>query len=191
MQLWLIRHGETEWSLSGAHTSRTDIPLTEKGRGDAAVLGRYLRTGHFPRVFCSPRQRAIETCEIAGFGKVARIDDDLSEWDYGQLEGRTTAEIRRERPDWTIWDEDPPGGENLAGVALRSQRMIDRCVAGKGPVALFSHAHFLRILTAVWLGLPPRSGSLFALTTASVSILGFERERRVIEMWNRSIEAAQ
>jgi len=169
LQLWLIRHGETEWSLSGAHTSRTDIPLTERGKERAL-------------------KRARETCRIAGYADVAQIDANLREWDYGIFEGRTTADIRKEQPDWSIWDSPVPEGEPVEHVAARAQQVIDRAVQTGGQVALFAHAHILRILAATWLGLPPRGGRLFALETGSVSTLGFERESRVISTWNRSFE---
>ena len=188
LQLWLIRHGETEWSLSGAHTSKTDIPLTERGKERAAKIRDYLAHRTFTLVLTSPMQRARETCRIAGYGDVAQIDENLREWDYGIYEGRTTAEIRKDQPDWSIWDAPPPQGEPVEHVAERAQQLIDRAGKVGGEVALFAHAHVLRILTATWLGLPPRAGSLLALGTGSVSTLGFERETRVISTWNRSLE---
>ncbi|QNI31300.1 histidine phosphatase family protein [Alloacidobacterium dinghuense] len=188
VRLWLIRHGETEWSLSGAHTSRTDIPLTDRGRERAAHMADHLHQQQFSLVLTSPRQRARETCSITGYGDVAQIDSDLSEWDYGEYEGRTTADIRKEQPGWTIWKNNPREGETLAQVKTRAQSIIDRCTASVGQVALFAHAHILRILAATWIGLPPEGGSLLALGTGSVSTLGFERETRVIETWNRSFE---
>lgn len=136
----------------------------------------------------SPLQRARETCRIAGYGDVAQIDDNLREWDYGIYEGRTTADIRKEQPDWSIWDSPPPEGEPVEHVAARTQLVIDRASKAGGQVALFAHAHVLRILTATWLGLPPRAGQFFALGTGSVSTLGYERETRVISTWNRSFE---
>ena len=188
LQLWLIRHGETEWSLSGAHTSRTDIPLTARGEERAAKIREYLAHRKFDLVLTSPMQRARETCRVAGYGDVAQIDDNLREWDYGIYEGRTTAEIRKDQPDWSIWDAPPPQGEPVEHVAVRAQQLIDRAGKVGGQVALFAHAHVLRILAATWLGLPPRAGSLLALGTGSVSTLGFERETRVISTWNRSFE---
>jgi broad specificity phosphatase PhoE len=187
-ELWLIRHGETEWSLSGAHTSRTDIPLTQRGRERAAAIHDYLHGRQFALVLTSPLQRAFETCRIAGYADIAQIDPDLSEWDYGEYEGRTTAEIRKTIPGWSIWEDNPKQGETLSQVALRAQRVIDRALSAHGRVALFSHAHFLRILAATWLGLEPKAGSIFALGTGSISTLGFERETRVIQTWNRSFE---
>jgi broad specificity phosphatase PhoE len=188
VRLWLIRHGETEWSLSGAHTSRTDIPLTDRGRERAADMADHLHKQEFSLVLTSPRQRARETCGITGYGDVAQIDSDLSEWDYGEYEGRTTADIRKGQPGWTIWKNNPREGETLAQVGARAQSVIDRSTAAVGQVALFSHAHFLRILAATWIGLPPEAGRLLALGTGSVSTLGFERETHVIETWNRSFE---
>jgi broad specificity phosphatase PhoE len=188
LQLWLMRHGETEWSLSGAHTSRTDIPLTARGKERAEKIRDYLAHRKFSLVLTSPLQRARETCRIAGYGEVAQIDDNLREWDYGIYEGRTTADIRKEQPDWSIWDSPPPEGEPVEHVAARTQLVIDRAAKACGQVALFAHAHVLRILTATWLGQPPRDGRLFALGTGSVSSLGYERETRVISTWNRSFE---
>jgi broad specificity phosphatase PhoE len=188
VELWLIRHGETEWSLSGQHTSRTDIPLTDHGRQRAVEIREYLRSREFSLVLTSPRHRARETCRLAGFGNTAEVDDNLREWDYGQYEGRTTAEIRKEQPGWSIWNQTPPGGESLESVGLRCGTIIHRSLETGGRVALFSHAHLLRILTATWIELPPKAGSLFVLGTGSVSTLGFERETRVVQTWNRSFE---
>jgi broad specificity phosphatase PhoE len=188
MKLWLIRHGETEWSLSGAHTSRTDIPLTERGKQRAAKIRDYLAQRKFALVLNSPLQRARETCRIAGYADVAQIEENLREWDYGIFEGRTTADIRKDQPDWSIWDSPPPEGEPVEHVAARAQKVIDRALQAGGDVALFAHAHILRILAATWLGLEPRGGRLFALGTGSVSTLGYERETRVISTWNRSLE---
>jgi broad specificity phosphatase PhoE len=188
MKLWLIRHGETEWSLSGAHTSRTDIPLTERGKERAARIRTYLAQRKFSLVLTSPLQRARETCRIAGYGDVAQVEENLREWDYGIFEGRTTADIRKDQPDWSIWDSPVPDGEPVEHVAARAQKVIDRALETGGDVALFAHAHILRILAGTWLGLEPRAGRLFALGTGSVSTLGFERETRVISTWNRSLE---
>jgi broad specificity phosphatase PhoE len=188
LQLWLIRHGETEWSLSGAHTSRTDIPLTARGEERAAKIRDYLAHRKFNLVLTSPLQRARETCRVAGYGEVAQVEENLREWDYGIYEGRTTADIRKEQPEWSIWDTSIPNGEPVEQVAARTQKVIDRALAAGGQVALFAHAHVLRILTATWLALPPRAGSLFALGTGSVSTLSFERETRVLSTWNRSFE---
>ena len=184
--LWLIRHGETEWSRSGAHTGRTDLPLTDTGRAKAQAIGQYLGGRSFAGVLTSPLARARETCRLAGYGGVAAIDPNLREWDYGDYEGRTTADIRSERPDWNLWVQGVPNGESVEQVAQRARAVIDRALTAGGDVALFAHGHILRILTACWLGLAPVDGRLFALTTASVSVLGYERETRVIALWNRT-----
>lgn len=183
-EIWLIRHGETEWSKSGAHTGRTDLPLTEEGRRRAAAIGRYLAGRPFALVLTSPLQRAQETCRIAGYGSPAMVDPNLREWDYGDYEGRKTAEIREDRPDWNLWTDGVPNGETIQSVAERARKVIGRAAAAGGDIALFAHGHILRILTACWLGLDPSAGRLFALSTASVSTLGFERETRVISRWN-------
>jgi len=184
-QLWLIRHGETEWSLSGAHTGRTDLPLIATGKERAATLRNYLAGKPFALVLTSPLQRARETCRIAGYGDVAQIEPNLSEWDYGAYEGRTTSDIRKEAPGWDLWTMGVPGGETIEQVATRARLVIERASAAGGDAALFAHGHILRILTACWLDLPASAGRLFALDTASVSVLGYERECRVIQHWNR------
>jgi probable phosphoglycerate mutase len=183
-ELWLVRHGETEWSRSGRHTGRTDVPLTDEGRRQAAALRRALEGRRFALVLSSPLSRAWETCRLAGYGDVAETTDDLLEWDYGAFEGRTSAEIRRERPGWTIWTGEVPGGETIDAVARRAERVIQRPGAAGGDVLLFAHGHVLRILTARWLGLEPRDGRLFALGTASIGVLGGENGTRVIRSWN-------
>ena len=185
-QIWLVRHGETEWSASGQHTGRTDIPLTPAGERQAAALGRVLARRPFALVLSSPLGRARETCRLAGYADTAVITDDLHEWDYGDYEGRKTADIRKEVPDWTIWAGPVPGGETIGQVAQRTRRVIDRAVAAGGDVALFAHGHVLRVLAASWLGLPPDGGRLLALGTASLSVLGYERETRVITTWNHT-----
>jgi probable phosphoglycerate mutase len=191
-ELWLIRHGETEWSRSGAHTGRTDIPLTAAGRDNAAAVGRYLELRPFALVLVSPLQRARETCRLAGYEN-ALIDPDLREWDYGDYEGRTTPQIQAERPAWSLWTDGVPNGETAAQVATRAERAIARALAvggdPAGDVALFAHGHILRVLAARWLGLPPEDGRLFALGTAAVSTLGYEREACVIIRWNLSLSA--
>jgi broad specificity phosphatase PhoE len=189
-ELWLVRHGETEWSLSGAHTGRTDIPLTAAGREKAAAVGRYLAGRKFAGVLVSPLGRARETCRLAGYEN-AQIDADLSEWDYGDYEGRTTSQIQAERPGWTLWRDGVPNGETAAQVAARADSVIARALAieGENDVILFAHGHILRVLAARWLGLPPQDGRLFALGTAAVSTLGYERETRVITRWNLSVSA--
>ncbi len=188
-RLWLIRHGETEWSLSGAHTGRTDLPLTPKGQARAAAIGRYLEGKKFALVLASPLQRARETCRLAGYGDVAQPEPDLMEWSYGAYEGRTSAEIQREIPGWNIWTNGVVGGETVEQVGERARRVIARATAVEGDVALFAHGHILRILTACWLGLEPAGGRLFAFDTACLSVLGYERGTRVIERWNQSPEA--
>jgi len=186
-ELWFIRHGETEWSLSGAHTGRTDIPLTAAGRGQAAAIGCYLGGRTFALVLTSPLARARETCDLAGFGGRAQVDTNLREWDYGDYEGRTTREICEQIPGWSLWADGPRGGETVDEVAGRAEAVIARATAAQGDVALFAHGHVLRILAAQWLGLEPAAGRLFALATASVSTVGYEHETRVITRWNLSI----
>jgi probable phosphoglycerate mutase len=189
IELWLMRHGETEWSLSGQHTSRTDVPLTEKGHERAVELRDYLKGTRFDAVFVSPMQRAQETCAIAGFADRAVVDDNLKEWDYGIYEGKTTPQIRTEVPGWSVWKDPIIGGETAEHVGVRADAMIALALASAPPggkVALFAHAHILRILAARWLQLAATGGSLFALGTGSVSVLGWERETRVIQSWNRS-----
>lgn len=194
-ELWLVRHGETEWSLSGRHTGRTDIPLTEHGRERAVELGKFLAGTKFAAVRCSPMRRARETCAIAGYGDVAVVDPGLMEWDYGVYEGRTSQEIQAEIPGWSVWKDAIVGGETVEQVGARADGVIARALAAAGPetedvlrVALFAHAHILRILAARWVGLAPRDGRLFVLGTGSVSVLGWERETRVIQRWNRGFE---
>jgi broad specificity phosphatase PhoE len=189
-ELWLMRHGETAWSASGQHTSRTDVPLTETGRQRAEKLGEYLKGTKFDAVFVSPMQRARETCAIAGFGDVAKVNDGLKEWDYGVYEGKTTKEIQAEIPGWSVWKNEIVGGETVEHVGERADRVIAQALAVApdcGKVALFAHAHILRILAARWVGLEATDGALFALGTGSVSVLGWERETRVIAGWNRDV----
>jgi broad specificity phosphatase PhoE len=191
VELWLVRHGETEWSANGKHTSRTDLPLTEHGRQRAKELGEYLAGTKFSLVLESPMQRARETCEIAGFGGQAVVDERLLEWDYGIYEGRTTKEIQAEIPGWSVWKDAIVGGETVEQVGVRADGVIARALASggeDGKVALFAHAHILRILAARWIGLEARGGALFALGTGSVSVLGWERETRVVQRWNRGFE---
>ncbi|QHN03932.1 histidine phosphatase family protein [Granulicella sp. WH15] len=191
VELYLIRHGETEWSLSGAHTSRTDIPLTDHGRRRAVELREFLTGTTFARVLTSPMQRARETCEIAGLGQQATIEEGLREWDYGIYEGKTTKEIRVDHPDWSVWKDPIIDGETVDHVGERADGIIARAIDGLpdgSKAALFAHAHILRILAARWIGLPAASGSLFGLGTGSVSILGYERETRIIRRWNREFE---
>lgn len=191
-ELWLIRHGETEWSLSGQHTGITDIPLTDRGRERAKGIGDYLQHRSFKKVFVSPLGRARETCAIAGYRDVAIVEPNLAEWNYGDFEGKTTAQIREEYPDWLIWNGPVPNGETVEQVGVRTDKVIARSLAEAGEdggsIALFAHGHVLRILAARWLALPPADGRLFALGTGSVSVLGFERDQQVIQGWNRSFE---
>jgi broad specificity phosphatase PhoE len=185
-QVWLVRHGETEWARLGRHTGRTDIPLTEVGRSQAGALGRRLYGHPFALVLTSPLSRAADTARLAGFAAQAAPDPDLMEWDYGALEGRLTADIRADYPGWSIWAGPWPAGETVDEVGARADRVIERCLAPsvEGDALLFSHGHLLRVLGARWLGLPASSGGLFALSTATVSILGWDRDRPVIETWN-------
>ena len=191
VELWLVRHGETEWSLSGAHTSRTDLPLTEHGRQRAEELRDFLKGTVFAKVLVSPMGRARDTCAIAGFGDVAVVDEGLHEWDYGESEGKTTQQMRDkyDDPEWSVWTREIVGGEALEHVGERADAVIARALAvGDGKVALFAHAHILRILAARWIGLEAKGGMLFGLGTGSVSVLGWERETRVVSKWNRGFE---
>jgi broad specificity phosphatase PhoE len=181
-ELWLIRHGETEWSLSGAHTSRTDLPLTAEGERRAKELRPVLAGKKFTLVLSSPMRRARDTACLAGLDP--ELSDDLREWNYGEYEGRTTAQIQTTAPGWSIWTGVEPGGETADQVAARADRMILRAISANGQVAVFGHGHMLRVLAARWLGLEPQAGRYFALSTASISVLGHERENRVIQVWN-------
>ena len=182
----LARHGDTAWTVSGQHTGRTDLPLTERGERNARALGERLRGRKFARVFTSPLQRAVRTCELAGFSGAAEVDPDLVEWDYGEYEGRRTAEIHAERPGWLLFRDGCPGGEAPDQVGARADRVIARLRAVGGDVLLFSSAHFLRVLTARWLGLDVVAGVYFVLGTASLSTLGYEHDRTdpAIRLWN-------
>ena len=184
MTVVLVRHGETEWSASGKHTSYTDVPLTESGRRDAERIGARLAERSFTLVLSSPRGRARETAALAGFGDAVQVDEDLVEVDYGEYEGRTTPEIRTERPGWSVWANGSPGGETVDQVGDRADRVIARVLAVEGDVAVFAHGHLLRILAARWIELPAVCGGNLLLHTGSVSELGFERERRAIVLWN-------
>ena len=186
MTLWLVRHGETEWSESGRHTGRTDIPLLPRGVARAEAVGaRLAQAAPDPAlVLTSPLLRAAETCRLAGFGERADPCDDLQEWDYGDYEGKTTEEIRAVRPGWTIWHDGVPGGETAADVGRRADRVIERARSADGDVLLFSHGHFLRVLAARWVGLPPAGGRLLALRAGGISALGWERETPVVSSWN-------
>ena len=182
----LVRHGETAWSLAGRHTGLTDLPLTEHGEQNARRLGERLRGLKFAKVFTSPLQRAARTCELAGFKAVAEIDQDLAEWNYGDYEGLRTPEIRAERPGWQLFRDGCPGGESPGQVAARAERVLQRVRAVPGAVLIFSSGHFLRVLAARWLGLEAGDGRFFALDTASLSELGYERDLSapVIRLWN-------
>ena len=183
--VWLVRHGETEWSASGRHTGRTDIPLNDNGRRQAAALGQLLAPHRFGLVLTSPLQRARDTCSLAGYDDRAEVDDDLREWDYGDYEGRTTAEIRDSQPDWTLWRDGCPHGEAAAQVGARADRVISRVRAMPDDSVVFAHGHLLRVLAARWIGLDVAAGGLLALDTATLSVLGWEREQAVIRGWNR------
>jgi probable phosphoglycerate mutase len=182
-QIFLIRHGETEWSRDGRHTGRTDIPLTAAGKLAAEAIGRALQ-GRPLRVWTSPLARARETCRLAGYAEGAEPDNDLLEWNYGIYEGRTTLDIRRETPEWSVWLSPIVDGESLEEVAERTRRVIGRVTQAEGDAALFAHAHVLRILAACWMGLAPYTGRFLALDTATISVLGYERRTRVIRRWN-------
>jgi probable phosphoglycerate mutase len=186
--VWLIRHGETEWSRSGRHTGRTDVPLTDAGREQASSLRARLADHTFANVLTSPLARAAETARIVGLEPAAEVDEDLREWDYGAFEGRTTAEIRTELPDWTIWTGPWRDGETAAQIGERADRVIARLRAPDidGDVAVFAHGHLLRVLAARWVGLPASGGGRFELATATLSTLGWERERPTIELWNEA-----
>jgi probable phosphoglycerate mutase len=181
--VFLARHGETEWSASGKHTSRTDVGLTEAGERAARGLRDKLAGREFALVLSSPMRRALHTCELAGFADRCEIDADLKEFDYGDYEGLTTPEIRKDRPGW-VWTDGAPGGETAAQVGARADRVIERAVAAGGDVLLFAHGHLLRVLGARWLELEPERGGSLALDTAALCELGFERERRVLWLWN-------
>lgn len=189
-RLWLVRHGETEWARLGRHTGQTDIPLTELGREQAGALEARLAGHDFRLVLSSPLSRALDTARLAGFGERVETTDDLLEWDYGDDEGRTTPEIRADRPGWTIWRDGPAAGETGEAVGTRVDRVIARvhADAAGGDAIAFAHGHVLRVLAARWVGLLPADGRRLALSTATLSILGWEREQPVIERWNDTTE---
>jgi broad specificity phosphatase PhoE len=181
----LIRHGATEWSADGRHTGRTDLPLTEAGRAQASAMRERVASVTFTLVLVSPLERARETCRLVGLEAEAEVDDDLEEWDYGDYEGMTTAQIRETRPGWTVFgDGVMPGGEDIGEVAVRADRVIARADAVEGPVALVAHGHILRILGARWIGDGPLEAANLALDTATLCVLGYEHERKVIRSWN-------
>lgn len=183
-EIILVRHGATEWSQDGRHTGRTDVPLTAAGRAQAEALRPRVVGRDYALVLVSPLQRARETCRLVGLGADADVDDDLHEWDYGDYEGLTTAEIRRTRPGWVVFDDGAPGGETPEQVGARADRVIGRTDAVDGTVALVAHGHLLRVLAARWIGLPPAVGARLHLGTGTLSALGFEREIRVVQSWN-------
>src|SRR5262245_55151896 len=187
--VYLARHGETAWSISGQHTSFTDLPLTERGERNARRLGERLKGLTFAMVFTSPLHRAMRTCELAGFGPVAEIDPDLVEWDYGEYEGRTTAEIRAERPDWNLFRDGCPGGESPRQVTVRADRVAQRLRAATGDVLLFSSRHFLQALAVRWVGVEPISiAECFLLSTSSLSVLGYKESlsQPAVRLWNET-----
>ncbi|MBV8553405.1 MAG: histidine phosphatase family protein [Acidobacteriaceae bacterium] len=184
---YLARHGETAWTLTGQHTGLTDLPLTEAGEHNAQRLAERLKGLTFAKVFASPLQRAVRTCELAGFGAAAEIDRDLVEWNYGEYEGRTGSEIRAERPGWQLFRDGCPGGESPQQVATRADRVVKRVRAVQGDVLLFSSGHFIRVLACRWIGIEPTvNARSFMLSTASLSALGYEQDlsRPVIRLWN-------
>jgi len=184
--VYLARHGETAWSISGQHTGLTDLPLTKRGERNARRLGERLNGLKFAKVLTSPLQRAARTCELAGFGRLAEIEADLLEWNYGDYEGRRSAEIHAERPEWRLFRDGCPGGESPLQVGARADRVVGQIRAQKGDVLLFSSGHFLRVLVARWLGLEPAAGSLFLLSTASLSALSYEHSlsEPAIRLWD-------
>lgn len=189
--VYLARHGETSWSLSGRHTGLTDLPLTERGEEHARQLGARLRGLSLGRVFTSPLRRAARTCELAGLGDAACVDHDLVEWNYGDYEGRTSTEIRAGRPDWELFRDGCPGGETPDQVGARADRVVGRLRGNPGDVAVFSSGHFLRVVAARWVALEVVAGRCLALDTASLSALGYERSRSrpVIRLWNETPHA--
>ena len=183
-ELVLARHGETEWSLSGRHTGNTDLPLTDRGRSRASALRPLLANRSFAFVLTSPLRRAVETCELAGLGDRAQVRDDLREWDYGEYEGLTTAEIHERRSDWSLWRDGCPGGEVAADVGERSDRIVAEVRSAEGDAIAFGHGHMLRVLAARWLNRPPEDGGLLALATGALCVLGYEHDLPVIVQWN-------
>lgn len=182
--LVLARHGETEWSRTHKHTGRTDVPLTDRGRSSAKAVGAALAGHDFTRVVSSPLSRALETCRLAGFGDQVEVFDDLVEWDYGEVEGVTTAEFRERQPGWTVWKGPVAGGEDADAVGMRADRVIAELCRTDGEVVVFGHGHFLRILAARWIGLPAADGRLLKLDTGTWCQLGWERETPVVVAWN-------
>jgi broad specificity phosphatase PhoE len=190
--IYLVRHGETAWSLTGQHTGLTDLPLTERGEDNARALGHWLVGRFFNRVWTSPLQRASRTCQLAGFAAMAEVDPDLVEWNYGEYEGLRTTEIRSRRPAWDLFRDGCPGGESPGEMGARADRVLERIGAAEGNILLFSSGHFLRVLAMRWLGLEPALGSFFMLDATSVSVLGRENcaAQPVIQMWNDTAHLA-
>jgi broad specificity phosphatase PhoE len=183
-QIYLIRHGETEWSRAGRHTGRTDIPLTDRGKEQAEFLKPIFDDVRFAKILSSPLQRALETARLAGLGNRVETTDDLKEWDYGNYEGITTKEIRKSVPDWTVWTHPCPNGESIEQVAARADRVVQRLREVDADVAVFSHGHFLRVLAVRWLGMDPHAGKNFLLGTSTLSILSYEHGFPAIKTWN-------
>jgi broad specificity phosphatase PhoE len=183
-EILLARHGETAWSAAGRHTGRSDVPLTDAGREEARDLGDRLAGRSPVLVLASPLSRALETCRLAGFGEQAQLRDDLVEWDYGEYEGLTTADIRRTAPGWTVWTQPTPGGETADAIGARCDRVVEELRDTEGDVIVFAHGHVLRVLAARWIGLETQQGSRLVLATATLSVLGWERETQVVRMWN-------
>jgi broad specificity phosphatase PhoE len=183
-EIVVVRHGETEWSLTGRHTGNTDVPLIESGRERARVLASELAGRSFSLVLCSPLRRVRETCELAGFGDVAVLCEELREWDYGDYEGLTTPQIRERDPHWNLWRDGCPGGEKPAQVGARADRALERLRGAGGDALAFAHGHILRVVTARWIGLEAAGGARFALGAGSIGVLGYERETEVVTRWN-------
>jgi broad specificity phosphatase PhoE len=188
MEVVLVRHGETEWSRDHRHTGRTDVPLTAEGRRQAARLRDALAEWNFTRVLSSPLSRALDTCRLAGYGDRAELSDALLEWDYGEYDGETTDRIRESRPGWNLWRDGCPGGESVADVSARVDPLVSELKDSDGDVLLFAHGHVLRVLAARWVELAPEAGARLWLATATISVLGFERETAVFRRWNAPVQ---
>ena len=186
-ELVLVRHGATEWSRNGRHTGRTDLPLLDDGRRDAELLRAPLSERSFAKVLSSPLSRALDTCKLAGLGDQVELTDQLLEWDYGEYEGVTTADIRKDRPGWNLWTDGCPRGESADDVGARMDELIDELADVDGDVALFGHGHALRVLATRWIGLPPADGALFVLSTGTLSVLGSEHEWHAFRSWNAPV----
>jgi broad specificity phosphatase PhoE len=187
MEVVLVRHGETEWSRDHRHTGRTDVPLTAEGRRQAERLRDALAEWNFTRVLSSPLSRALDTCRLAGYGDRAELSDALLEWDYGEYEGETTDRIRESRSGWSLWRDGCPGGETVTDVSARLDQLVSELKDSDGDVLLFAHGHVLRVLAARWVGLAPEAGARLWLATATISVLGFERETAVFRRWNAPV----